>query len=226
MIPRLSMDAVRDTPGRNSSERPDGVPIDMLILHTGDGGSGGSAHYVVAWDGSIARIVDEAMRATHAGDGFWRGNAGLDGRSIGIDIAASPRGGRRFPALQMAAVCELCLSVIARHPIPPRNVVGRGDVAYDEPDTGEPFDWPGLATNGVGLWPDVPDAGDEEIGDTAAVRADLIAIGYHVGEGDTALAGAVRAAQRHWRPELVTGLADAGTAARLAALRAMADTGY
>jgi len=229
VIPRLSPDSVRDTPNPNFSPRPDGISIDMLILHTtGSTDASRSTHYVVERDGIIRRLVDEAARAFHAGDGVWRGNRNLDDRSIGIEIACSALGARHYPALQMASVCELCLSVLARHPIPARNVVGHGDVMPDKQDFGDPFDWPGLAKNGVGLWPDVPDDGDgdEEAGDAARIRADLVAIGYGFGDDGATLVDVLRAAQRHWRPELVTGLADAGTVGRLAALRAMIDTGY
>ena len=50
------------------------------------------------------------------------------------------------------------------------------------------------------------------------VRAALAEIGYRVapeGALDPALATVLRAFQRHWRPEAVTGQADAGTLARL-----------
>ena len=51
------------------------------------------------------------------------------------------------------------------------------------------------------------------------VRAALADIGYRVapeGAFDPALATVLRAFQRHWRPEAITGEADAGTLARLA----------
>ncbi len=54
------------------------------------------------------------------------------------------------------------------------------------------------------------------------VRAALGDIGYRVapeGAFDPAIATVLRAFQRHWRPEAVTGEADAGTRARLSAVR-------
>ena len=53
------------------------------------------------------------------------------------------------------------------------------------------------------------------------VRAALTHIGYRVapvGPLDPALATVLRAFQRHWRPEAVTGQADSGTLARLLAV--------
>jgi N-acetylmuramoyl-L-alanine amidase len=90
-------------------------------------------------------------------------------------------------------------------------------------DPGEKFDWRSLAENGVGLWPDdVPDFGTGGVVHDATslrdVRAALAEIGYRVlpeGALDPTLACVLRAFQRHWRPEAVTGEADVGTVARL-----------
>ena len=233
---------VRDLPSPNQDDRPHGMPIDMLILHyTGmrtaqeavdrlrDPAAQVSSHYVVDEDGAVLRLVPEARRAFHAGISYWRGHEALNGRSIGVEIVNPGHewGYRPFPALQMAAVCDLCLDILARHPIPPRNVVAHSDVAPDrKEDPGELFDWRGLAQNGVGLWPEgIADLGiGGVLRDTHAldaVRRALAAIGFAVapdGAWDAALATVLRAFQRHWRPEAVTGDADAGTRARLAAV--------
>jgi N-acetylmuramoyl-L-alanine amidase len=219
------------------------MPIDMLILHyTGmrtaqeaidrlrDPEARVSSHYVVDEDGSVLRLVPEERRAWHAGASHWRGRADLNGRSVGIEIVNPGHewGYRDFPVLQLAVVCDLCLAVLARHTIPARNIVAHSDVAPDrKEDPGEKFDWRGLAQNGVGLWPlDVPDLGTTgAVRDAAAlrdVRAALGEIGYRVaqeGPYDPALAAVLRAFQRHWRPEAITGQADAGTLARLLGVR-------
>jgi N-acetylmuramoyl-L-alanine amidase len=236
---------IRELPSPNHDERPPGTPIDILMLHyTGmrsaaeaierlrDPAARVSSHYVVDEDGTVLRLVAEDRRAWHAGVSFWRGHTGLNDRSIGIEIVNPGHawGYRDFPALQMASVCDLCLSILSRWPVPARNVVAHSDVAPDrKQDPGEKFDWRGLAANGVGLWPEgVADLGTgasvrDAIG-LRPVRAALAMVGYQVApEGglDPALADVLRAFQRHWRGEAVTGQADAGTRARL---RAMAET--
>jgi N-acetylmuramoyl-L-alanine amidase len=191
-----------------------------------------SSHYVVDEDGTVLRLVPEARRAWHAGVSYWRGHTALNGRSIGVEIVNPGHewGYRDFPALQMAAVCDLCLAIVSRHPIPARNVVAHSDVAPDrKEDPGEKFRWDDLARNGVGLWPiGVPDTGVGGVIRDAVglrpVRSALTRIGYHVppeGALDPALATVLRAFQRHWRPEAVTGQADAGTLARLEAMAAL-----
>jgi N-acetylmuramoyl-L-alanine amidase len=224
---------VRELPSPNQDDRPAGVPIDALILHGAgmrDPLARVSSHYVVDQDGGVLRLVPEERRAWHAGVSWWRGHTGLDDRSIGVELVNPGHEGGYpdFPVLQLAAACDLCLAVLARHKIPARNVVAHSDVAPDrEQDPGEKFDWRGFAQNGVGLWPDdVPDFGTHDVLRDAArlhdVRAALAEIGYRVdleGAFDPALSAVLRAFQRHWRPEAITGQADAGTLARLQAVR-------
>jgi N-acetylmuramoyl-L-alanine amidase len=229
--------AIRELPSPNHDARPPATPIDTLILHyTGmqsaraaidrlrDPESRVSSHYVVEEDGTVFRLVPEDRRAWHAGISFWRGHSALNGRSIGIEIVNPGHawGYRDFPVLQLAAVCDLCLAIVARHPIPPRNVVAHSDVAPDrKQDPGEKFPWLDFARNGVGLWPE--DGAEPVPNDAVALRQALATIGYGVAAGeppDAALATMLRAFQRHWRPEEVNGQPDAGTRARLAGVAA------
>lgn len=234
-----------DAPSPNHDARIHGKSVDILLLHytgmkTGqaavdrllDPEATVSSHYVVDEDGTVYRLVAEERRAWHAGVSYWRGAERINDRCIGIEIVNPGHewGYRDFPALQMAVVCDLCLGILSRHPIPPRNVIGHSDVAPDrKEDPGEKFDWQGLADNGVGLWPkDISDLGTVGVltDETAMrlVRADLAAIGYRIaahGAHDKDLATVLRAFQRHWRQEEINGLADAGTRARLRAVRAL-----
>ncbi len=215
---------IRDLPSPNHDGRPPGTPVDTLILHYTGMRSGAeaiarlrdplsrvSSHYVVEEDGAVFRLVEEGRRAWHAGVSHWRGNTLLNARSIGVEIVNPGHewGYRPFPALQMGAVAELCRGILARHPIPARNVVAHSDVSPDrKEDPGELFDWRGLAAEGVGLWPV-----DGEPGGEALML--LGRIGYRTDLPPPVL---LRAFQRHWRPERVDGGADAGTLARLAGL--------
>lgn len=211
---------MRDAPSPNHDERPG--PVDMLVLHyTGmrsaaeaierlrDPVARVSSHYVVEEDGLVWRMVPEDRRAWHAGISHWRGHEVLNGRSIGIEIVNPGHdwGYRPFPALQMAAVSELCLGILQRHPIPPRNVVAHSDIAPDrKQDPGELFDWTGLAENGVGLW---PATGTEPVVDAAKA---LAAIGYRT---DLPLQMQLRAFQLHWMPQHLSNEADMTTLMRL-----------
>ena len=215
----------------NFNARP--CTVDALVLHyTGmltaeaaiarlrDPAAEVSSHYVVDEEGRVYRLVAEEMRAWHAGVSVWRGCCGLNDSAIGIEIVNPGHewGYRAFPDAQIDAVTALCLAILDRHAIPARNVVGHSDIApARKQDPGELFPWQALASAGVGLWPDVADAGRGPGGmGEAAVRTALATIGY--GVQDVALELLVRAFQRHWRPEGVTGDADAGTIGRMTAL--------
>lgn len=213
----------------NQDARPDRAPIDHLVLHyTGmrsaeaaiarlcDRVAKVSSHYVVEEDGAIHALVPEHRRAWHAGVSFWRGARALNDRSIGIEIVNPGHefGYRGFPVEQMEAVAALCRAVLARHPIPRRNVVAHSDIAPDrKQDPGELFPWPWLADRGVGFWT----GGIAAPGD---LIADLAAIGYDV---SLAPAVVVAAFQRRFRPARIDGVADVETAGRAAAVRELAE---
>ncbi|HQT63351.1 MAG: N-acetylmuramoyl-L-alanine amidase [Acidocella sp. 20-57-95] len=209
-------------PSPNFDDRPAGAPIDHLVLHyTGmqtaqaaidrlrDPAAKVSAHYVVDEDGTVYALVDEQKRAWHAGVSYWRGVRQLNDRSIGIEIVNPGHewGYRAFPKVQMLAVRDLCLGILHRHPIPPRNVVGHSDIAPDrKQDPGELFDWQWLAGQGVGFWTDA-------VGEPGDLMQDLAAIGY-----DTSLpeAAVITAFQRRFLPERLTSVADEATLKRAA----------
>jgi len=238
LVPNEGGLAITELPSPNQDERPAGVPVDTLVLHYTDMETGAAAiarlrdpearvssHYVVEEDGQVFRLVPEARRAFHAGISHWRGHELLNGRSIGIEVVNPGHscGYRPFPALQMASLADLCLGILARHPIPARNVVAHSDVSPDRKrDPGELFDWQGLASVGVGLWPEGVEGGDLSAVPGGMGRAEslLRRIGYRVDPARPEVA--LLAFQRHWRPEECGGRADAGTLARLEAVAALA----
>jgi N-acetylmuramoyl-L-alanine amidase len=194
-------------------------PIDMLVLHYTDMESAEaslarlcdpeaavSAHYLIDEDGTIYRLVAETERAWHAGRAVWRGVDDVNSRSIGIELQNPGHrlGYRAFPAAQIAALIALARDILARHPIPPRNVLAHSDVAPDRKlDPGELFPWPELAAEGIGLFPEAPSAG----ADPAATADSLARIGY-----DPGAEAAIAAFQRRFRPARIDNEVDAETA--------------
>lgn len=206
-----------------------GAPIDMLVLHyTGMPTAGAalarlvdpmakvSAHYLIDERGRITALVEERLRAWHAGQSFWRGTTDVNARSIGVELVNPGHefGYRPFPEAQMAALIELAGEILARHPIPARNVVGHSDVApRRKMDPGELFDWRRLSAAGIGIWPEEEEkeaaGGDPDAGARPAVSVGLLAeIGYETVDPSAT----VRAFQRHFRPASIDGHLDAVTA--------------
>lgn len=206
-----------------------GAPVSLLVMHyTGMPTARAaidlltsprakvSSHYVVDEDGAVYRLVPEVKRAWHAGVSCWRGQPMLNDVSVGIEIVNPGHawGYRSFPPAQMQAVLELSLGIIARHKIPARNIVAHSDIAPNRKrDPGELFPWSWLAARGVGIWTD-------EFAPSSDWQADLAMIGYDITlpPGDVLLAF-----QRHFLPANLTGMADAPTKARAAALRGLVD---
>ncbi len=233
-------------PSPNFGPRAADKPIDILLLHyTGMlseelalawltlSDSRVSAHYLVGEDGRIVQMVDETMRAWHAGQSFWAGETDINARSIGIEIANPGHqfGYRGFPPEQIAAVVTLCRDILSRHAIPPERVLAHSDVAPSrKEDPGELFPWGELSANGIGHWvmPEPVVAGPLlKLGDHGTAVEDLKRrfrnYGYGLGaesEFDEETAAVVRAFQRHFRPAQVDSIADVSTVATLDKLSA------
>lgn len=195
------------------------LPVTMLVLHyTGmqdaasaidwlcNPASKVSSHYVVAEDGQVLRLVDEADRAWHAGRSFWRGITDVNSASVGIEIVNPGHefGYRPFPEPQMRALIPLAAGIVARHGIAPANVVGHSDVAPTrKTDPGELFDWEKLARLRLALARPRRNLQDPHWTPGGFLMA-LERFGYDVADGPAA----VRAFQRRFRPETIDGVAD------------------
>jgi N-acetylmuramoyl-L-alanine amidase len=80
--------------------------IDLLTTDAGQV----SCHYLVHEDGRIVHMVDEDMRAWHAGASSWDGREDVNSRSIGIEIVNPGHGAglsHDFPDAQIEAVIAL-----------------------------------------------------------------------------------------------------------------------
>jgi N-acetylmuramoyl-L-alanine amidase len=236
--------ATKVVPSPNLGERKDGRRPDILLLHyTGmrDAASAiqwlcnplsqVSCHYVVLEDGRIFQLVPESARAWHAGVSAWQGETDVNSSSIGIEVVN--RGHDfdypDFPGVQVEAVTALCRDILSRHAIRPDHVLAHSDVApRRKADPGEKFPWGRLHAGGVGHWvePAPLSAGrrfgpGEEGQPVRALQAMLAMYGYELeltGVYDEQTEAVVRAFQRHFRPTLVDGVADASTLATLHAL--------
>jgi N-acetylmuramoyl-L-alanine amidase len=197
-------------------------------------GSKVSCHYVIDLDGRITQMVEEKMRAWHAGNSFWAGERDINSAAIGIEIhnPGQAFGYPDFPDAQIAAVEALCRDIIARHGIRPERVLAHSDVApARKTDPGEKFPWDRLARAGIGHWvapePLKKDDHGIEPGDCSPTAKRAMAMleryGYDVASSDNMDRQAqfvVRAFQRHFRPGRVDGRMDRSTFATLERLLA------
>ena len=215
--------------GPRKPEQGHAPEIDTLVIHyTGmmptlrardwlcDPASGVSAHYLVDENGTTWRLVDEADRAWHAGVGCWRGWRDINSRSIGIELSnpGHDYGYRDFPDTQIGALIDLAGDILARYPIPARNVVAHSDIAPNRKIApGERFPWARLAASGLGLWPPT----DAAVADgMPLIDAPMVAqseIGYDTDQQTEATI--VAAFQRRFRPARFDGVLDVETRMRI-----------
>ncbi len=175
-----------------------------------------SAHYLIAEDGRVWRLVAEAERAWHAGAGSWRGAEDVNSRSIGIELAnAGPLAGfPPFPEPQMAALEALLDGIMARWGIAPAGVIAHSDMAPGrKADPGRKFDWRRLALGGRAVVGGGGGAGGGAGAGWAAFGAAAAAAGY-AGEREAVLE-AFRLRFRPWARGGAPDAADVGTARAL-----------
>ncbi|HEY0414398.1 MAG TPA: N-acetylmuramoyl-L-alanine amidase [Allosphingosinicella sp.] len=211
------MSEIIDAPSPNFDERT--LPVSMLVLHyTGMPDAEGaiarlrepaakvSAHYVVAEDGQVLRLVAEEKRAWHAGRSWWRGVTDINSASVGIEIVNPGHefGYRPFPEEQVDALIPLVAGIVARYAIRPAYVVGHSDIAPTrKEDPGELFPWARLARLGLAAERPTRNLMDPRWTDGGFLLA-LERFGYDVRDGKKA----VVAFQRRFRPEHLDGVID------------------
>ncbi|MGB3177984.1 MAG: N-acetylmuramoyl-L-alanine amidase [Albidovulum sp.] len=175
-----------------------------------------SAHYLISEGGTVEALVDERLRAWHAGAGEWGGITDVNSHSIGIELA-NP-GNTPFPEAQMAALEALLAGIMARWAIGPESVIAHSDMAPTrKSDPGPKFDWRRLARQGFAVWPEAE--GDDEADFGASARA----FGYPDAPAE-ALLTAFRLRFRPWAQGAEVSL-DRSQAAWLASQRSKHNTG-
>ena len=206
-----------ETPSPNFDERS--LPVSIIVLHyTGmqtaqaaidrlrDPAAKVSAHYLVAEDGQVLRMVAEDKRAWHAGKSRWRGIEDINSASVGIEIVNPGHefGYRPFMEEQIDALIPLVAEIKARYNITRGNVVGHSDIAPTrKQDPGELFPWNRLAKVRLALPRPTQKLMDPLWTDAGFLIA-LERFGYDVSDK----LAAVVAFQRRFRPELLDGEID------------------
>jgi N-acetylmuramoyl-L-alanine amidase len=153
-----------------------------------------SAHYVIAKNGEVFHMVNDYLRANHAGAGKWGSVTDMNSCSIGIEI--DNNGNEPFTGPQINSLLLLLAQLKKNYYIPQANFIGHQDFAPKrKPDPGPFFPWKTLAEHGFGFWSDdilelAPDDFDyttalKLIGyDTSDIRAAVVAFKRHFVQTD------------------------------------------
>jgi N-acetylmuramoyl-L-alanine amidase len=112
-----------------------------------------SAHYVVAKDGKVFHMLNDYLRAWHAGISKWGSIIDMNSCSIGIEI--DNNGNEPFTEVQVKSLLALLMQLKKLYNIPTANFIGHQDIApLRKPDPGPFFPWKLLAQKGFGYWSD------------------------------------------------------------------------
>jgi N-acetylmuramoyl-L-alanine amidase len=112
-----------------------------------------SAHYVICRDGTVFHMLNDFMRAHHAGISRWGNNSDINSSSIGIEI--DNNGKEPFSYTQMNSLLSLLGRLKSAYNIPQANFIGHADIAPGRKvDPSRLFSWKMLADSGYGFWYD------------------------------------------------------------------------
>ena len=134
-----------------------------------------SAHYVIGRDGRVYHMLNDYLRAWHAGVARWGNNTDINSSSIGIEL--DNNGTEPFAEPQITSLLTVLAGLKKTYGIPAANFIGHADIAPSRKnDPSAFFPWKRLADNGFGLWYDAgPLPSPFEPDSAAALVARLLA---------------------------------------------------
>jgi N-acetylmuramoyl-L-alanine amidase len=149
-----------------------------------------SAHYVIGRDGKVFQMVNDYLRAQHAGAGKWGAVTDMNSCSIGIEMDNNGTTDVWTNA-QINSLCAVLATLKKKYSIPTANFIGHADFAPGRKNDPKNFPWKILAKRGFGLWyDDVLQLPPANFDTTAALKV----IGYNVSN----LANAIEAFKIHY----------------------------
>ena len=116
-----------------------------------------SAHYVICKDGTVYQMLNDYLRAWHAGISKWGDINDLNSTSIGIEL--DNNGSEPFDSAQINSLLKLLEILKNKYQIPTANFIGHGDIApIRKNDPSIFFPWEKLGNMGFGLWTTINDS--------------------------------------------------------------------
>jgi len=149
-----------------------------------------SAHYVICKDGTIHHMLNDYLRAWHAGNSKWGNLTDVNSSSIGIEL--DNNGFESFTEPQINSLLVLLKKLKRDNNIPTANFIGHSDIAPKRKvDPNKYFPWQLLAQNGFGNWYDTTNV---KVPDNFNAMQSLRIIGYDTKDS----AAAIKAFKLHF----------------------------
>ncbi len=150
-----------------------------------------SAHYVICRDGTLHHMLNDYLRAWHAGAGKWGNNTDINSTSVGIEI--DNNGKDSFFLAQLNTLYGVLAYLKKAYNIPAANFIGHSDIAPGRKiDPGILFPWKTLANKGYGLW--YADTTGLKLPESFSSNTALRIIGYDISD----LTAAMISFRMHW----------------------------
>ncbi len=112
-----------------------------------------SSHYVIGRDGKTYQMLNDYLRAWHAGNSRWGKITDINSHSIGIEL--DNNGKEPFSNVQINSLLRLLDTLKTNYNVPATNFIGHSDIAPSrKQDPSAMFPWKILAEHGYGLWYD------------------------------------------------------------------------
>lgn len=151
--------------------------------------TGTSAHYVIGRDGKVVHMVNDYLRANHAGVAKWGNETDLNSCSLGIEL--DNNGDEPYSDAQINSLIAVLTTLKKKYNIPVQGFIGHSDIAPKRKIDPNKFPWKKLAGQGFGLWYDeVLQIPPPEFDTVIALRI----IGYDISN----LPAAITAFKRHF----------------------------
>lgn len=158
-----------------------------------------SAHYVICKDGTVHHMLNDLLRAHHAGISRWGNTTDLNSSSIGIEL--DNNGFENFSAAQINSLLLLLGRIKNAYSVPAANFIGHGDIAPTRKnDPNWRFPWKLLAEKGFGYWYD--EARNATLPTNFNRLHALRIIGFDIKDTAAAIIGF----KRHWLQDTTKGL--------------------
>lgn len=158
-----------------------------------------SSHYVICKDGTVHHMLNDLLRAHHAGVSKWGNTTDLNSSSIGIEL--DNNGFESFSETQMNSLLILLERLKKAYSIPASNFIGHGDIAPTRKnDPNWRFSWKILSEKGFGYWFD--DVTDVVLPTNFNHLQALRVVGFDTKDTNAAIVGF----KRHWLQDTTRGL--------------------
>jgi len=143
-----------------------------------------SAHYVICRDGTVFHMLNDLLRAHHAGVSRWGNTTDLNSSSIGIEL--DNNGFEPFSEAQINSLAILLERLKKAYNIPAANFIGHGDIAPTRKnDPNWRFPWKTLSEKGFGLW--WPDTANVQVPPNFDHLNAIRIIGYDIKDTSSAI---------------------------------------